>query len=173
MVKLIYTILVSCLFVSVAALSNNAAGAKSFSELTGKTAPSTPQRTVRVRLEYVETKADLIDSPVADSNITIQAGSARFEKRTNKDGIALFDAVPCGGKIDITVRNEGGDENTVFHRRLSCVGRTVNLGVINSSFGGKLVLTQRKTRFIGYDPVKGVWRTKDGRIVPNRVIRRI
>jgi hypothetical protein len=136
-------------------------------------ATALPSKTVQVRLVQVETNADLIDSPVADSNITIQAGAARFNQRTNKNGVALFDAVPCGGEIVITVHGEESTETAVFHRGLACQGKTVSLGVITNPFGGHPMFEQRRTRFIGYDATRQVWRTEDGRIVPNREIRRL
>jgi hypothetical protein len=126
-----------------------------------------------VRLTYVDTNADVIDSPVADSIITIQAGAARFDKSTNKNGVAVFEAIPCGSAIQITVQDVADDDKTVLRSRLVCQGREVNLGVITTAFGGKPVLAKRRTKFYGYDPVKGVWRDKDGRVIPNKVIRRI
>jgi len=132
---------------------------------------SMPQRTVQVRLVQVETNADLIDSPMADAKISIQSGGAHFEQHTNKNGVAMFDAVPCGGQIAITTYNES--EQKVFHRRLVCRAGTVNLGVITYSGGGNPVLEQRRIASYAYDPTTGFWRDKNGRIVPNRVIRRI
>lgn len=171
MIKKIAITLSALLFISLAALGDSRA--RSPFGLKGVTTASTPQRTVRVRLVQVETNADLIDSPVADSNINIRAGAASFNGRTNQDGIATFDAVPCGGKIVITVHDESSNEDTVFHRRLTCRGKLVNLGVLTSSFGGKPTLAERVPHYYGYDAVKGVWRDEAGRIVPNRVIRGI
>lgn len=131
-----------------------------------------PPATVRVRLVQVETNADLIDAPMNEAKISLDAGGAHFDLRTNKDGVVVFDNVPCGGQIAITARSEA-DEPTVFHRRLICRAGTVNLGVITYVGGGRPSLQQRRTTYYGYDPAKNVWRDKDGRIVSFRVIRRI
>ena len=44
--------------------------------------PKGSPQTVRVRLIEVETNADLIDSPVADSEITIKAGASSLSQKT-------------------------------------------------------------------------------------------
>jgi hypothetical protein len=173
MIKKSTATLAICLALFVAVATQAQPCAKSLAALKGVANLSVPPKTVRVRLAYVETNADLIDSPVPDANIIIQAGAARFDKRTNEDGVAVFDAVPCGGKIGITVHAESSGEDAVFHRRLACRRGTVDLGVLTTYFGGKPTLARRKTRYYGYDPIKGVWRDKNGRVVPNRVIRRI
>src|SRR5438067_11525919 len=74
---------------------------------------STPVRTVRVRLTEVLTNADLIDSPIPDSNVIIKSGDASFNKKTGKDGVVVFDAVPCGKIVTITARDEDSGEETV------------------------------------------------------------
>src|SRR4051812_36985059 len=100
-----------------------------------------PHQTVRVRLIEVETNADLIDSPLADSTIIIKAGAVTLNGKTNKNGVVVFDAVPCGGEINITAKNEDGDDG-VFHRRLTCARPQVDLGVLEIAFGGKYSLKQ-------------------------------
>jgi hypothetical protein len=168
MTKRLSAFLNACLATFViAAAGNSLTSTNAFAEPLN----STPQRTVQVRLVQVETNADLIDSPMADAKISIQAGGAHFEQQTNKNGVAMFDAVPCGGQIVITTYNE--NEQKVFHRSLVCRAGTINLGVITYSGGGNPVLEQRRTAYYAYDPTTGFWRDKNGRIVPNRVIRRI
>lgn len=168
MTKSLKAFLNTCLAIFFIAAAGNSMTSASAEPLNTS---STPQRTVQVRLVQVETNADLIDSPMADAKISIQAGGAHFEQQTNKNGVALFDAVPCGGQIAITTYNES--EQKVFHRQLVCRAITVNLGVITYSGGGNPVLEQRRTAYYAYDPTKGFWRDKNGRTVPNRVIRRI
>ena len=132
-----------------------------------------PPQTVRVRLIVVETNADLIDSPLADSTVIIKAGATTLNGKTNQTGVVVFDAVPCGQQIVITAKNGDGGEDGVFRRRLACARAQVDLGVIEIAFGGKYSLQQRKPQYMGYDPTKNVWRTADGKIVPMRVVRRI
>jgi hypothetical protein len=135
--------------------------------------PERPPQTVRVRLTEVETNADLIDSPLADSTIIIKAGATNIDRKTNKNGVVVFDDVPCGREIVITAKNDVGGPDGVFRRRLTCAKGQVDLGVIEQAFGGKYTLQQRRTQYMGYDPSKNVWRTADGKIVPMRTIRRI
>jgi hypothetical protein len=148
-------------------------GAKFLSSLPEALLPENPPQTVRVRLIVVETNADLIDSPLTDRAVTIKAGAATFDKKPDKNGVVVFEAVPCGREIVITARNDVGGPDGVFHRRLTCAKGQVDLGVIEQAFGGNYTLQQRRTQYMGYDPSKNVWRTADGKIVPMRTIRRI
>jgi hypothetical protein len=134
---------------------------------TSAPTPASSTGTVQIRLWEVETNADLIDSPISGSKITIKSGETSFDKKTDDKGIVLFDAVPCGNGVEITAHDEESDEDTVLHSRLECVGPQVDLGVLNKPFGGKFILEERKPQFMGYDPSKNVWRTADGKIVPS------
>ena len=133
---------------------------------TSAPTPAGSTGTVQVRLWEVETNADLIDSPISGSKITIKSGEISLDKKTDDEGIVLFDRVPCGNEVEITAHDEDSDENTVLHRRLECGSTQVDLGVLNKPFGGKFILEQRKPQFMGYDPTKNVWRTIDGKIIP-------
>lgn len=168
MIKKFIAGLIVCLTVFFMAAGYNVGNSGKARAESRASAP--PQRTVRVRLVLVDTNADLIDSPLSDSNITIQAGGATFTQRTNKNGVALFDAVPCGNEIAITVQN--GDEKAVLHRRLACLGKGVYSRVITNPFGDRPIFEQRRVQFMGYDPTTGVWRNDGGQVVPSRVIRR-
>ena len=145
-------------------------GTSLLSSPTVVTQVSTPLRSVRVRLTEVLTNADLIDSPIPDSNVTIKSGSADFNKKTGKDGVVIFDAVPCGKIVTITARDEDSGQKTVLRRRLECRGPEVNLGVLTEPFGGKFILEQRRTQHMEYDPAKNAWRS-DGKIVSYKKVR--
>jgi hypothetical protein len=134
--------------------------------------PDASSKTVQARLTHVETNADLIDSPIADSKIVIKAGASSFNATTNKDGVALFDGVACGDEVVISLHDEVSGEDAEFRRKLECGKAPVDLGVITTPFGGKPILEQRKAEFIQYDPVKEVW-LSDGRIIPGETIERI
>jgi len=135
--------------------------------------PDSSPKTVQVHLTVVETNADLIDDPITDSTVTIKAGEASFNKKTNDDGVVLFDSVPCGNDVVITVHDEESVEDTVLHRKVECEGTQVDLGVLTRPFGGKYILEQRKPQAMGYDAIKNVWRTVDGKIVPMEKVRNI
>lgn len=135
--------------------------------------PDSSPETVRVRLMEVETNADVVDWPSPGSEIIIKAGAASFNKKTDENGVVVFDAVPCGQQIVITRKGEDGDEDGVFHRRLTCARRQVDLGILERSFGGKFTLRQRKLQRMGYDATKNVWRNADGKIISMRTFRRI
>lgn len=156
---------------------NNKDGQSGTNPLSSPSATPTPDAspvTVQVRLTEVETNADMIDSPLADSKIIIQAGATSLNKRTNDDGVVVFASVPCGNDVVITIpAEEGAGEDTAFHRKLECKGPQVYMGVITKAFGGKYYLEQRKAKMMGYDALKEVWLTEDGHIVPNEEIERI
>lgn len=135
-------------------------------------APDMSQKAVQVRLTHVETNADLIDSPISGSKIIIKAGEASFNKTTNNEGVALFDGVPCGNEVAISLHDEVSGEDAEFRRKVECEQAPVDLGVITTAFGGKPILEQRKAEFIQYDPIKEEWRS-NGRIVPDETIERI
>lgn len=137
------------------------------------TTPDPSPRTVQVRLTEVETNADIIDSPLSDSKIIIRTGTTSLTKHTNEDGVVLFDSVPCGNDVAITASAGEGDEDAVLHSKLECKGAEVDLGLIVKAFEGKYFLEQRKPQAMGYDAIKEVWRTMDGKIVPDKEIERI
>lgn len=143
------------------------------SSTQGTPLPQSSPKTVRVRLMEVETNADIVDWPYPGSEIIIKAGATTLTKKTDEDGVAVFDAVPCGQQIVITRKNEDGDEDGVFHRRLTCARRQVDLGIIERAFGGKFTLRQRKLQRMGYDATKNVWRNADGKIISMRTFNRI
>lgn len=135
-------------------------------------APDSSPKTVQVRLTHVETNADLIDSPIRNSKLTIRAGETSFDKATNSEGVALFDAIPCGGEVSISLHDEVSGEDAEFRRKLECDKTSSDLGVITTPFGGKPIFEQRKVEFIQYDPIKEVW-LSNGREVPGETIERI
>jgi hypothetical protein len=138
----------------------------------GAPSPNNSAKTTQVRLTMVETNADLIDAPLADSTIIIKAGEASFNKKTDKDGVALFDSVPCGNEVVITARDEDNEEDTVLNRRLECNESQTDLGVLTKPFGGKFILEQRKPQHMEYDPSKNVW-LSEGKVVPMEKVRGI
>jgi hypothetical protein len=152
---------------------DNQSGINPSSSPSGMPVPDVSPRTVQVRLTEVETNADMIDSPLSDSKIMIETGATNLNKQTNDDGVVLFESVPCGSDVVITAVAEEGVEDAVFHRKLECKGPEVDLGVIVRAFGGKYFLEQRKPQAMGYDVIKEVWQTMDGKIVPDKEIRRI
>jgi hypothetical protein len=135
--------------------------------------PQSSPQTVRVRLVEVETNADVVDWPSPGSEIIIKAGATSLTKKTDDNGVVVFDSVPCGQQIVITRKDEYGGEDGVFHRRLACANRQVDLGIIERVFGGKYTLRQRKLQRMGYDAAKNVWRNADGKIISMRTFRRI
>lgn len=153
--------------------TNNDSGVTPLSSPTSAPTPDASPKTVQVHLTEVETNADLIDAPITDATVIIKAGEASFNKKTDKDGVVVFDSVPCGSDIVITAHDEDSDEDTVLNRRLQCEGTQVDLGVLIRPFGGKFILEQRKPQFIGYDALKNVWRTAEGTIVPMEKVRGI
>jgi hypothetical protein len=144
-----------------------------FSSLPGTPLPQSSPKTVRVRLMEVETNADIVDWPYPGSEIIIKAGATILNKKTDENGVVVFDAVPCGQQIVITRKKDEGGEDGVFHRRLTCTGRQVDLGIIERAFGGKYTLRQRKPQRMGYDAARNVWRNADGKIISMRTFRRI
>ena len=145
----------------------------SVSSTKGTPLPQSSPKTVRVRLTEVETNADLVDWPYPGSEIIIKAGAATFNKKTGDNGVVLFDAVPCGQQIVITRKNEDGDEDGVFRRRLTCTRRLVDLGIIERAFGGKFTLRQRRLQPMGFDATRNVWRDANGKIISMRTFNRI
>jgi cytoskeletal protein RodZ len=139
---------------------------------TSALTPVNSTATVQVRLTEVETNADLIDAPISGSKITVKSGETSLDKKTDNEGVVLFDSVPCGNDVTITAHDEESDENTVVHRRLECVGTQVDLGVLTKPFGGKFILEQRKPQHMEYDPAKNVWRS-EGKIVSSKIVRKI
>jgi hypothetical protein len=139
----------------------------------GTPLPDSSPKTVRVRLMEVETNADIVDWPSPGSEIIIKAGAITFNKKTDENGVVVFDAVPCGQQIVITRKKDEGGEDGVFHRRLTCTRRQVDLGVIERVFGGKYILRQRKLQRMGYDAARNVWRDADGKIISMRKFNRI
>jgi hypothetical protein len=152
---------------------DNQSGINSSSTPSGTPIPDVSPATVQVRLTEVETNADMIDSPLPDSKIIIKAGAANLNKQTDDDGVVLFESVPCGNDVVITIPAEDAVEGAVFHRKLECKGTEVDLGVIVRAFGGKYFLEQRKPQAMGYDAIKEVWQTMDGKVVPGKEIERI
>jgi hypothetical protein len=135
--------------------------------------PDSSPQTVRVRLTEVETNADIVDWPSPGSEIIIKAGATVFNKKTDENGVVVFDAVPCGQQIVITRKGDEGGEDGVFHRRLTCARRQVDLGIIERAFGGTYTLRQRKLQRMGYDASKNVWRDANGKIISMRTFNRI
>ncbi|MBD0370391.1 MAG: protein kinase [Pyrinomonadaceae bacterium] len=142
---------------------NNKNGAKSSLDTSASTktssAASTPTpapATVSVRLTQVENNADVQDRPIRRSNISIQAGGVSLNKLTNSDGVAVFDAVPCGGEILITAYSEADGKDVTFRRNLSCDSSVADLGVIDASYSGQPKLTQRKPKYMVFDGMKWV-----------------
>lgn len=148
----------------------NGSGTVPLSSSTVAPTPNNSPRTVQVRLTVVETNADLIDSPLANSKVTIKSGETGSNKKTDKDGVVVFDAVACGNEVVITANDEESDEDTVLRRRLECEEAQVDLGVLTRPFGGKFILEQRQTQRMEYDPIKNVWRS-EGKIIPNEKVR--
>jgi hypothetical protein len=153
--------------------TDNQLGTNPSSSPSGTPIPDVSPGTIQVRLTEVETNADMIDSPLSDSKIIIKAGAANLNKQTDDDGVVLFESVPCGNDVVITAVAEEGIEDAVFHRKLECKGTEVDLGVIVRAFGGKYFLEQRKPQTMGYDAIKEVWQTMDGKLVPDKEIQRI
>jgi hypothetical protein len=139
----------------------------------GTPLPESSPKTVRMRLMEVETNADVVDWPSPGSEIIIKAGATILNKKTDENGVVVFDAVPCGQQIVITRKDEYGGEDGVFHRRLTCTRSQVDLGIIERVFGGKYTLRQRKLQRMGYDAAKNVWRNADGKIISMRTFNRI
>jgi hypothetical protein len=139
----------------------------------GTPLPDSSPKTVRVRLMEVETNADIVDWPSPGSEIIIKAGATTLNKKTDENGVVVFDAVPCGQQIVITRKDADGGEDGVFHRNLTCARRQVDFGIIERTFGGKFTLRQRKLQRMGYDATKNVWRDADGKIISMRTFRRI
>jgi hypothetical protein len=137
----------------------------------GTPLPDSPPKTVRVRLTEVETNADIVDWPVPGSEIIIKAGATILNKKTDENGVVVFDAVPCGQQVVITRKDEGADEDGVFHRRLPCTRRQVDLGIIERAFGGGYTLRQRKLQRMGYDAARNVWLDANGKIISMRTFR--
>jgi hypothetical protein len=135
--------------------------------------PDSSSRIVQVRLTEVETNADIIDSPLPDSKINLKSGDSSFNKKTDEDGVVVFDAVPCGNEVVITAHDVESDEDVILKSRLECKGTQVDLGVLTRPFGGKFILEQRKPRAMGYDALKEVWQTMDGKTVPDEEVKRI
>ncbi len=136
-------------------------------------APGSPAvATTNVRLTQVEVNADMIDAPVEGAAVGIRAGNKTFGKMTSHDGSVVFEAVPCGGEVQITARTDGNNEDTVIRRRLICEPGTVDLGLIVSAFGGPPAIEQRTPREMVYDANAGVWRSGD-LIVPDEEVEKI
>ena len=135
-------------------------------------AASSSAGTASVRLTQVLVNADLIDAPVEGAPVGLKAGDKTFSKMTARDGSVVFDAVPCGGEVQITVRADESDEDTTLRRRLECGAGTVDLGLLVSAFGGPPALEQRKPREMVYDPNAGVWRAGD-KVVPDEEVEKI
>lgn len=135
--------------------------------------PQSSPKTVRVRLTEVQTNADVVDWPSPGAEIIIKAGATTLNKKTDDDGVVVFEAVPCGQQIVITRKNEYGDGDGVFRRRLACTRRQVDLGIIEQVFGGKYTLRQRKLQPMGFDAAKNVWRDANGKAMSMRTFNRI
>ncbi|MDT5060706.1 MAG: hypothetical protein QOH63_1165 [Acidobacteriota bacterium] len=153
---------------ALADISTNA-----LSSSPGTPLPDTSPKTVRVRLMEVETNADVVDWPSPGSEIIIKAGATTLNKKTDENGVVVFGAVPCGQQIVITRKGGDGDNDGVFHRRLTCTRRQFDLGIIERAFGGKFILRQRKLTRMGFDATKNVWRNADGKIISMRTFNRI
>jgi hypothetical protein len=153
------------------AVANNSTNLLSSSQ--GASLPQSSPKTVRVRLREVETNADVVDWPYPGSEIIIKAGATVLSKKTDDDGVVVFDAVPCGQQIVITRKSEYSDEDAVFHRRLLCARRQVDFGIIERVFGGKFTLRQRKLQRMGFDATRNVWRDANGKIISMRTFNRI
>jgi len=180
MLKNKFTILAICFALFIATVCGNQrtstdikAVANTLSSSPGTPLPDSSPKTVRVRLVEVETNADVVDWPSPGSEIIIKAGATILNKKTDEDGVVVFDAVPCGQQIVITRKKDEGGEDGVFHRRLTCTRRQVDLGIIERGFGGKYILRQRKLQPMGFDATKNVWRNADGKIISMRTFNRI
>jgi hypothetical protein len=156
-------------------LTNEVANTRTNSQFLLSSAPVSQisPKTVRVRLTEVQTNADVVDWPSPGAEIIIKAGATTFNKKTGDDGVVVFDAVPCGQQIVITRKNEYGDPDGVFRRRLACTGRQIDLGIIEQVFGGKYTLRQRKLHQMGFDATKNVWRDANGKAISMRTFNRI
>lgn len=135
-------------------------------------AGSSAASTTNVRLTQVEVNADMIDAPVEGAAVSLKAGDKTFSKMTSRDGSVVFDAVPCGGEVQITARADGSDEDTTLRRKLACEAGTVDLGLLVSAFGGPPALEQRTPREMVYDANASVWRSGD-LIVPDEEVEKI
>lgn len=180
MLKNKFTLLAICLALFIATVcgnqrTSNVTNAVSNIGANPFSSPLTdsPPKTVRVRLMEVETNADVVDWPSPGSEIIIKAGATILNKKTDENGVVVFDAVPCGQQIVITRKDEYGGEDGVFHRRLTCARRQVDLGIIERVFGGKYTLRQRKLQRMGFDAARNVWRNADGKIISMRTFNRI
>jgi hypothetical protein len=180
MLKNKFALLAVCLALFIATVygnqrTSNAAkiSTSSLSSTQGTPLPKSSPKTVRLRLTEVETNADVVDWPYPGSEIIIKAGEAIFNKKTDDNGVVVFDAVPCGQQIVITRKNEYGEADSVFHRRLMCTRRQVDLGVIERAFDGKYTLRQRKLQRMGFDAARNVWRDANGKIISMRTFNRI
>ncbi|HEY0378090.1 MAG TPA: hypothetical protein VGC87_14325 [Pyrinomonadaceae bacterium] len=138
----------------------------------GTPGPPAAASTTNVRLTQVEVNADMIDAPVEGAAVGLRASDKSFGKMTGPDGSVVFDAVPCGGEVQITARADGSDEDTILKRKLVCEPGTVDLGLIVSAFGGPPALEQRTPREMVYDANAGVWRSGD-LIVPDEEVEKI
>jgi hypothetical protein len=170
MLKNKFTLLVVCFALFIATVCGNT---KPLSSTQGKPLTESSPKTVRVRLTEVETNADIVDWPSPGAEIIIKAGATVLNKKTDEDGVVVFDAVPCGQQIVITRKHEDGGEDGVFHRRLTCTRRQVDFGIVERAFGGTYTLRQRKLQRMGYDAAKNVWRNADGKIISMRTFNRI
>jgi hypothetical protein len=179
-----FTLLAACCALFVAPVSGNqfandhtrtAAHIRTnlFSSSQSTPLPESSPQTVRVRLTEVETNADVVDWPSPGSEIIIKAGATSLSQKTDENGVVVFDAVPCGQEIVITRKDNDGGEDGVFHRKLTCTRRQVDLGIVERAFGGKFILRQRKLQRMGFDATRNVWRNADGKAISMRTFRRI
>lgn len=142
--------------------------------LSSPVAQSTEQSTgtTQVRLTLVETNADLIDAPLADARVTLKSAETSSDKRTDEEGVVLFDSMPCGKEIVITARDVDSEEETTIKRRLECKGPQTDLGLLIKPFGGKFIVEERRPEHMEYDPAKNVW-LSEGKVVPMEKVRKI
>ena len=147
-------------------------GASLLSTTSSTQTPDSNPKTIQVRLAVVETNADLIDSPLPNSKVIVRAGNASLNKQSDNEGVVVFDSVPCGGDVVITMHDEENNVDTILNRKLGCQETQVDLGVMVRPFGSKFILEQRKPQFIEYDPIKNEWRS-GGQVVPNEKIKSI
>jgi hypothetical protein len=104
-----FTLLAICFALFIATVCGNQrtstdikSVANTLSLSPGAPLPDSSPKTVRVRLVEVETNADVVDWPSPGSEIIIKAGATILNKKTDEDGVVVFDAVPCGQQIVIT-----------------------------------------------------------------------
>lgn len=151
---------------------SNTTNAQETTILSSTPTPSPSPRTVQVRLAQAWSTGDILDEPVTDSNIVINAGGKTFNKLTNKDGMVVFDAIPCGVDISITAYDSFSSKDKTLHQRLECAESTVYLGLIDTT-GDEVVLKQREPFHAEWNSEAGGWMSEGRRISDEEMRRRM